>query len=575
MSSIVIAGDTSGSVTLQAPAVSGSTVLNLPATSGTIQASGAGYTTNGVAYATSATGLVTGSALTFDGTTLLQNASGASAQANFRVQTNTAGAVANGYFNINGTDYFRIYTTSSETGLRNLQNTPMYFSVNNTEGMRLTTTGLGIGTSSPYAKIQGFTSSATLPVGWVYRSTQGSGSAIPTTFGYPYLQIGAGEFASSGTAIQTIGFGYVSANGNFPPAEIGINTTSTSGQTLGDLVFGTRSVTTNTAATERMRIDSAGNVGIGATSITPRDSGSRTLELYGTTSGRAAIKFTNATSGTGATDGMFLGYDDNLNFSIVNNESGVITFGTSNTERARIDSSGRFGVGTSSPASYGGSAFTKSVNIGSLNTITAGFSDEVTGTFRIAHASGQNILNFDTSALCFQSGGSTPTERARITSAGNLLVGTTSATGFQDGLSLYKATGNSQLIVGHGNGAASGNAYALFYYNGTVIGSITQSGTTAVLYNTTSDQRLKENIQNADSASSLIDSLQVRKFDWKADGSHQRYGFVAQELVTVYPEAVHQPIDTEDMMAVDYSKLVPLLVKEIQSLKARLDAANL
>jgi hypothetical protein len=68
MSSIVIAGDTSGSVTLQAPAVAGSTVLNLPATSGTIQASGAGYTTNGVAYATSATGLVTGSALTFDGT---------------------------------------------------------------------------------------------------------------------------------------------------------------------------------------------------------------------------------------------------------------------------------------------------------------------------------------------------------------------------------------------------------------------------------------------------------------------------------------------------------------------------
>jgi len=70
MSSIVIAGDTSGSVTLQAPAVSGSTVLNLPSTSGTIQTSGAGYTTNGVAYATNATGLVTGSALVFDGTNL-------------------------------------------------------------------------------------------------------------------------------------------------------------------------------------------------------------------------------------------------------------------------------------------------------------------------------------------------------------------------------------------------------------------------------------------------------------------------------------------------------------------------
>jgi DNA polymerase III alpha subunit len=86
---------------------------------------------------------------------------------------------------------------------------------------------------------------------------------------------------------------------------------------------------------------------------------------------------------------------------------------------------------------------------------------------------------------------------------------------------------------------------------------------------------LKENIQDADSASSLIDSLQVRKFDWKTDQTHQRYGFIAQELVTVAPEAVHQPEDPEEMMAVDYSKLVPMLVKEIQSLRQRLSAANL
>jgi len=100
--------------------------------------------------------------------------------------------------------------------------------------------------------------------------------------------------------------------------------------------------------TQAMTLDANGNLGVGATSITPRDSGSRTLELYGTSSGRAAIKFTNATSGTGATDGMFLGYDDNLNFAIVNNESGVITFGTSNTERARIDTSGRLLVNLTS-----------------------------------------------------------------------------------------------------------------------------------------------------------------------------------------------------------------------------------
>jgi hypothetical protein len=98
MSSIVIAGDTSGSVTLQAPAVSGSTVLNLPATSGTIQASGAGYTTNGVAYATSATGLVTGSALTFDGTNFLLASGGlldidsTNAAVAMRIRQTTVGA---------------------------------------------------------------------------------------------------------------------------------------------------------------------------------------------------------------------------------------------------------------------------------------------------------------------------------------------------------------------------------------------------------------------------------------------------------------------------------------------------
>jgi hypothetical protein len=139
----------------------------------------------------------------------------------------------------------------------------------------------------------------------------------------------------------------------------------------------------------------------------------------------------------------------------------------------------------------------------------------------------------------------------------------------------YDVAGSSAFEVGHIDGSSSGNRYASFLYNGSVIGSITQDGTTGVLYNVTSDQRLKENIQDAAPASALIDALQVRQYDWKSDGSHQRYGFVAQELLNVAPEAVHQPADPEAMMAVDYSKLVPMLVKEIQSLRARLAAANI
>jgi hypothetical protein len=165
-------------------------------------------------------------------------------------------------------------------------------------------------------------------------------------------------------------------------------------------------------------------------------------------------------------------------------------------------------------------------------------------------------------------------EKMRLDSSGNLLVGTTVA-GITNANCFSFRPANGDINVNHVSGSVTGLSYANFGYNGGVIGSITQSGTTAVLYNTTSDQRLKENIQDAAPASTLIDAIQVRQYDWKSDGTHQRYGFVAQELVTVAPEAVHQPADPEEMMAVDYSKLVPMLVKEIQDLRKRLAAAGI
>jgi hypothetical protein len=176
--------------------------------------------------------------------------------------------------------------------------------------------------------------------------------------------------------------------------------------------------------------------------------------------------------------------------------------------------------------------------------------------------------------------GGSDTERARIDSSGNLLVGKT-ATGtgtaglqFGPGAGAYLNITNTssgsgdELIYLVRNGLTGSGNYIEFVYGTTEVGSVSCTSV-ATLYNTTSDQRLKENIVDADSASALIDSLQVRQFDWITDKTHQRYGFVAQELVTVAPEAVHQPDDPEEMMAVDYSKLVPMLVKEIQSLRAR------
>ena len=61
----------------------------------------------------------------------------------------------------------------------------------------------------------------------------------------------------------------------------------------------------------------------------------------------------------------------------------------------------------------------------------------------------------------------------------------------------------------------------------------------------------------------------MRQFDWNVDGSHQDFGLVAQELQPIAPTAVLGDADSDEMMAVDYSKLVPMLLKEIQELRSR------
>jgi hypothetical protein len=156
----------------------------------------------------------------------------------------------------------------------------------------------------------------------------------------------------------------------------------------------------------------------------------------------------------------------------------------------------------------------------------------------------------------------------RITNTGNLLVGTTTLGG-ANGFSIDVVGINGVSVALWNRTARATTSYpAIFRDNSVDIGSISYTNT-AVAYNTTSDARLKHDIIDAPEASSLIDAIQVRSFKWNVNDSEQRYGFIAQELVTVAPEAVSQPADPDAMMAVDYSKLVPMLVKELQSLRAR------
>ena len=91
-------------------------------------------------------------------------------------------------------------------------------------------------------------------------------------------------------------------------------------------------------------INSSGNVGIGT------DSPNELLHLNVGDSGTNYLQFTNLTTGTGSTDGMLVGLGNGEEATIWQFENDHMRFGTNNSERMRIDSQGRVGIGTSSPA---------------------------------------------------------------------------------------------------------------------------------------------------------------------------------------------------------------------------------
>jgi hypothetical protein len=182
-------------------------------------------------------------------------------------------------------------------------------------------------------------------------------------------------------------------------------------------------------------------------------------------------------------------------------------------------------------------------------------------------------------------------ERMRLNSYGNLGIGTSSITSGNKlqvngkvQASYYETTANSSKFKGggfYGNASIMAMGYSdVSTYNMKLISFTNLSGDekghinivgNSTFFNTSSDERLKENIQDAEDAGAKIDAIRIRQFDWKEGGSHEDYGIIAQELIEVAPEAISGDADSDDMMSVDYSKLVPTLVKEIQSLRNRVE----
>ena len=296
----------------------------------------------------------------------------------------------------------------------------------------------------------------------------------------------------------------------------------------GYLAFDTGTNWTNGDAVERLRIDSTGKVGIGTTSPV------RLLHLNEDSSSACLVSFTNTTTGAGSGDGMQVGIDNSENARVWQLENGNLDFGTNNTLAARIDSSGRLLVGTSTARAIvgftphlqteGTTADASAIGIirnsngtghprllfgksrgTALGSNTVVQSGDPLGEIAFAGADGTDLttrgasieaqvdgtpgandmpgrLTFSTTA----DGASSPTERLRVDSSGRLLVGTSSATGSYLLQVNSDATINA-LTIGRGAGNISTNTAAGYQalYSNTTGASNTANGYLALYSNTT------------------------------------------------------------------------------------------
>ena len=309
---------------------------------------------------------------------------------------------------------------------------------------------------------------------------------------------------------------------------ISSGTTSTttlvhSGDTTGSLVFKTND--TGSGGTEAARFDTSQNLLVGTTSATFTYTGSST----------ATAKQTISTSGYDCINLISTGANPGIDFSQPNSASTIYRY-------ANIT--------------------------GVMTTTTAGS---------------------ESGALIFATGnaGANSAERMRIDSSGNLLVGTTSALS-QTGRATFDASANGLVVrVGNSstayqstNTSGTGAYYGAIWSNNgntfSTCGTIQVSGTTTS-YNTSSDYRLKENVQPMQNALAKVAQLNPVTYKWKSDGSDGQ-GFIAHELQAIFPDAVSGEKDglKEDgsimPQGVDTSFLVATLVASIQELKQIVDA---
>ena len=277
-------------------------------------------------------------------------------------------------------------------------------------------------------------------------------------------------------------------------------------------------------------------------------------------------------------------------------DSGILNIQTNETTAITVDASQRVGVGTTSPqrkvsivGTDGASGQTEGnsrtslfldnngANYLSIFTSTSGDG----GVFFSDNGQNNGGMVYETSsdALYFRANNA---ERARIDSSGNLLVGTTSASGNEkfnattssDKVALFYQSANTNayngihVVIGssqsntssyHFRGETRGFANYYLYGNGTTSYS--------------SDIRLKKNVQTARGYLEDLNKLRVVKYQWKGedpDCQQVELGLIAQEVEEVFPNLIqeHEVEGVGDIKNIKQSVLPFMMLKAIQELKA-------
>jgi len=543
-----VTGATTLSSTL---AVTGTTTLTGAATLTANPTLSAG-TANGVLYLDGSKVATSGSALTFDGASLASTAAWATGKGQIYTDASSGNlsGIANRY---NGVEKGYLYydNTSSTYNLYGGTGVSLVFSANLAEKMRLTSTGLGIGTSSPSTKLDIYDASSP-------------------------------RVAVSGPSTAT---GYL----------VFRNTTSGVNRGYVGYEFANDAILFATAGSERMRLDSSGNLGLGVTpsawsaNYKPIQLGQyASVAAEISTVGQALFANNVYATGTGSSPtynrvagssaSMYL-LDANVHkwFTAGTGTAGsAITF----TQAMTLDASGNLGVGSTSPVAkldVNGSAVLRIASATESRTLGFVTSNGVYGWTignGVTASADQFVIYSNTAGAA----------RMLIDSSGNLLVGTTSQSGKlavsgaatsaplvtfnsstagdvgQPGLRIGKQDNNtttSQIIL-----------QATILSTGAGAGQINMNGANTLAFGTYSDARLKENIVDIPPQLANIMALRPVEFDYIASegGGHQT-GFIAQEMQKVYPDAVGERED--GMLTVSaWSKTEARLVKAIQEQQA-------